>query len=123
MNTGPENMRGLDFSAPLKLIEPAPFEKKSSQGDDCTEDFGDWIVMMVTMEDCEDQTMTDEPTPEQTNVQPSTYAAAVSMTNSHNQPVRIENFLQDLNLGTPELLKGTFKLHTPTQGGDCFFAS
>ena len=60
--------------------------------------------------------ITDEPTPEQTNVQPSTYASAVSMTNSHNQPVSIENFLRDLNLGTPELLKGTFKLHTTSQG-------
>ena len=37
------------------------------------------------------------------------------MTNSHNHPVRIENFLRDLNLGTPELLKGTFEPHTPAQ--------
>ena len=67
-NTGPENMRGLDLSTPLRLIEPPPFEKESSHGDDCTEDLGDWTVMMVTMEDCEDQTITDEPTPEQTDV-------------------------------------------------------
>ena len=79
MNTGPESMRGLDLSAPLRLVEPPPFEKESSYGDDCTEDLGDWMVMMVTMEDCEDQTMTNEPTLEQTNVQPSTYAAAISV--------------------------------------------
>ena len=60
--------------------------------------------------------MTNEPTLEQTDVQPSTYASAISMTNSHNHPVKIENFLRDLNHGTPELLKGTFKLHTPAQG-------
>ena len=58
----------------------------------------------------------ENPTPEQTDVQPSTYVSAVSMINSHNQPVRIENFLRDLDLGTPELLKGTFKLHTTNQG-------
>ena len=111
-------MRGLDLSTPLRLIEPPPFEKESSHGDDCTEDLGDWMVMMVTMEDCEDQTIPDEPTAEQTNVQPSTYASAVSMTNSHNQPVRIENFLRDLNLGTPELLKGTFMAQTMGRPGD-----
>ena len=45
----------------------------------------------------------------QTDVQPSTYASAVSMTNSHNHPVKIENFLRNLNLGMPELLRWTFK--------------
>ena len=123
MNTGPENMRDMDLDAPLRLIEPPTFEEESSHGDNCTEDSSDWTVMMVTMEDCEDQTMTNEPTLEQTNVQPSTYASAVSVTNSHNHPIKIESFLRDLNLGTPESLRGTFKLHTPAQGGDCFFAS
>ena len=118
MNTVPENMRDMDLDAPLRLIEPPTFEEEFSHGDDCTEDLGDWTIMMVTIEDCEDQKRTNEPTIEQTNVQPSTYASAVSMTNSHNHPVKIENLLWDLNLGTPELLRGTFKLHTPTQGGD-----
>ena len=85
------------------------------------EDSSDWTIMMVTMEDCE-ETMTNEPTLKQTNVQTSTYASAVSMTNSHNHPIKIESFLRDLDLVTPESLRGTFKLHTPAQGGDCFFA-
>ena len=70
------------------------------------EDSSDWTIMMVTMEDCEDQTMTNEPTLEQTNVQPSTYASAVSVTNSHNHPIKIESFLRDLDLVTPESLRG-----------------
>ena len=68
MNTGPENMRDMDLDAPLRLIEPPTFEEESSHGDNCTEDSSDWTVMMVTMEDCEDQTMTNETTLEQTNV-------------------------------------------------------
>ena len=62
MNTGPENMRDLDLNAPLRLIEPPTFEKEPSHGDDCTKDLGDWTVTMVTMKDCKDQIMTNEPT-------------------------------------------------------------
>ena len=62
MNTGPENMRDMDLDTPLSLIELPTFEEESSHGDDCTEDLGDWTIMMVTMEDCEDQIMTTEPT-------------------------------------------------------------
>ena len=41
-NTGPENMRGLDLSAPLRLIEPPTFEKESSHGDDCVQKI--WVT-------------------------------------------------------------------------------
>ena len=118
MNTGPENVRDVDLDTPAETLF---FEEEPSHGDDCMEDSGDWTVMMVTMEDCE-ETMTNEPTLEQANIQPSTYASAVSVTNSHNHPIKIESFLRDLDLVMPESLRGTFKLHTPAQGGDCFFA-
>ena len=79
--------------------------------------------MMVTMEDCEDQATNDEPIMEQADIQPNTYTTAMFRTNSHNLPIRTEDFIWDLNLSTPDSLKGTFKLRTPAQGCDCFFAS
>ena len=122
MNTGPENVRDVDLDTPLNPAETLIFEEEPSRGDDRMEDSGDWTVMMVTMEDCK-ETMTNKPTLEQANIQPSTYASVVSVTNSHNHPIKIESFLRDLDLVTPESLRGMFKLHTPAQGGDCFFAS
>ena len=105
MNTGPENMRDLDLNAPLRLIEPPTFEKEPSHGDDCTEDLGDWTVMMVTMEDCEDQIMTNEPTLEQTNVQPHHPAQSWQYHSaSHHR-------LGDVGQSLP---RETLTTHTPT---------
>ena len=92
MNTGPENVKDMDLDTPLNPAETLFLEQRPSRGDDRMEDSGDWTVMMVTMEDCE-ETMTNEPALEQANIQPSTYASAVSVTNSHNHPIKIESFL------------------------------
>ena len=110
MNTGPENVRDVDLDAPLKPAEIRFLEQKPSREDNRMEDSGDWTVMMVTMEDCE-ETMTNEPTLEQANIQPSTYASAVSVTNSHNHPIKIESFLRDLDLATHLLREGIASSH------------
>ena len=66
------------------------------------------MVQGVMVVDCSDE--------------PTSYATALSKFSSHSEPVRMEDFLQELGLSTPEVLRNTYKLSTSGVGGNCFFS-
>ena len=73
------------------------------------------------MEDCSDEDSGKEPV--NRCLQPTSYATALSKFSSHSEPVRTEDFLQDLGLSMPEVLRNTYKLCTSVVGGNCFFSA